>query len=290
MLPSPLNLGRRTVTISGMDTSHASQMGWARLNSTIFALAVGLVILAATCAAVFGQAAGDVDPDAEKNSNFQKAWAEGKRLQEKGQYEAAIENFKKASDVFHDQYAPKREIAKCYLELKKPEEGLEAVHELELTLQVCLDIFGSRDGASAYRKELGEELEGARLIRQGLEALRGQTEQTRREAAGWVKEARAAQQQKQYSDRQHDSTQVFDDGHKDIAPVGSYPPNAWGLHDMHGNLAEWCGDWGRYYPTSTITQVEDPRGTARDGDPGGPVVRGGSWYDSARPLQERCTT
>ena len=58
--------------------------------------------------------------------------------------------------------------------------------------------------------------------------------------------------------------------------VGSYPANAWGFCDMHGNVWEWCNDWHGQYPTGSVT---DPLGSASGGYR---VLRGGSWFDNAR--------
>jgi formylglycine-generating enzyme required for sulfatase activity len=65
---------------------------------------------------------------------------------------------------------------------------------------------------------------------------------------------------------------------EETTPVGQFPPNAFGLYDMHGNVFEWCQD----------VYHDNYNGAPTDGsaweidDINQRVYRGGSWYFSSR--------
>jgi formylglycine-generating enzyme required for sulfatase activity len=60
--------------------------------------------------------------------------------------------------------------------------------------------------------------------------------------------------------------------------VGTKNPNAWGLHDMHGNVWEFCQDFFGPYDSSGDA-VTDPSGPTKAGSPPARVIRGGGWGD-----------
>jgi formylglycine-generating enzyme required for sulfatase activity len=64
------------------------------------------------------------------------------------------------------------------------------------------------------------------------------------------------------------------DGFLLSAPVGSFPPNGYGLFDMAGNVAEWCLD--RYHPLNSTGPFKPD--ILR-------VLKGGSWFSQARDLR-----
>ena len=66
--------------------------------------------------------------------------------------------------------------------------------------------------------------------------------------------------------------------------VGTKKPNPWGLHDMHGNVAEWTLD--QYVPTTYRTRKKEARNPFQQPTKIYPkVVRGGSWMDSPKRLR-----
>jgi formylglycine-generating enzyme required for sulfatase activity len=94
--------------------------------------------------------------------------------------------------------------------------------------------------------------------------------------AEWERACRAGTRTTYYtgdSDADLDRVAWYGNNSKDTThPVGQKTSNAWGVHDMHGNVCEWCVDW---YETYKAEAVVDPHGLTEGRYR---VLRGGSWH------------
>ena len=68
----------------------------------------------------------------------------------------------------------------------------------------------------------------------------------------------------------------YRDDYLTVAPVGKFTPNAFGLHDMAGNVSEWVNDFYLSFVDSTATT--DPLGPQQSGRH---VIRGGNWKSTS---------
>ncbi len=90
--------------------------------------------------------------------------------------------------------------------------------------------------------------------------------------------------QANFRSKRGDADPVCEPFFRQTSRVGSYPPNPFGLYDMHGNVSEWCADYYEegYYRRGPDSDPLGPRSGGRR------VFRGGNWNSEDRKCRSAC--
>ena len=104
--------------------------------------------------------------------------------------------------------------------------------------------------------------------------------------AEWEYAARGGKKSRGYqyngSNNLSDVAWYDDNSGKKTHAVGTKQPNELGIYDMSGNVWEWCQDrYGKYSSSSQVNPTGANSGSDR-------VLRGGSWYNTARLCRSSC--
>ena len=102
--------------------------------------------------------------------------------------------------------------------------------------------------------------------------------------AEWEYAARSGGEKERYAGGDHIDAVAWHKGNNDggTRAVGEKPPNGLAIHDMSGNVWEWCQDWFADYPSDAVDNPLGPSvGTQR-------VLRGGSWNSDAMKCRTTC--
>jgi len=124
-----------------------------------------------------------------------------------------------------------------------------------------VDICGNESGTGGFLGELNKRLPSGGRFHLPTEAQ-------------WEYACRAGTTDPYYGDL-NEIAWYLENSDDNTQPVGQKKPNEWGLHDMLGNVWEWCSDWDGDYDLGVVT---DPTGPASGLHR---VLRGGGWFSNA---------